>query len=100
METDQNQKIGPAVSSLVGRGQNQSSGAEVYSVGVTDRNPNPGALNFVYVEEEKDLNQRLSYGHLGRKKSPTCDCDASWVMSLYDISYVWGKSLKIKEYRL
>lgn len=64
---------------------------------VTDLNQNPGALNFVYAVEEKDLSQRLSYCHLGRKKRPTCDSDVSWVKSLYDISYGWGKTLEIKQ---
>lgn len=44
---------------------------------VTDLNQNPGALDFVYAVEEKDLNQRLSDCYLGRKKSPTCDSDVS-----------------------
>lgn len=42
---------------------------------VTDLNQNPGALTFVYSVEEKDLNQRLSDCHLGRKKGPTRDSD-------------------------
>lgn len=77
METDQNQKIWPSVSSLVEIGQNQSSDVYVYSVEVKDLNQNPCALNFAYVEEEKDLNLRLSNYHLGRRKSPTRDSDVS-----------------------
>lgn len=77
VETDQNQKIGPSVSSLVETGQNQSSDVQVYSVEVTDLSQNPCALNFAYVEEEKDLNLRLSDCHLHRRKNPTCDSDVS-----------------------
>lgn len=63
-ETDQNQKIWSSVSSLVERGQNQSSSALVYSLEVTGPIQNPGALDAVYVEAVKDLNQRLSGSHL------------------------------------
>ena len=64
---------------------------------MTDWNRNPGALNSVCAVEEKDLNQRFSYCPLGRKKSPMCDSDVSWVESLCDVSYGWGKSLEIEE---
>lgn len=42
---------------------------------VTYLNQNPRALCFVYSMEEKDLSQRLSNCHLGRKKGPTCVSD-------------------------
>lgn len=63
VETDPNQETWSPVSSLVERGQNQSFGAEVYSVEETDLNQNPEALDF-YAVEEKDRNQRLSGSHL------------------------------------
>lgn len=97
METGQNQRIWPSVSSLVERGQNQSCGAQVYFVEVTDLNQNPGALNLVSSAEEKGLNQRLSDCHLGRRKSPTCDSDVFEVTNSYEIFYGWVKSLEIEE---
>lgn len=53
----------------------------------TDLNQSPDALDFVSSVEGRDLNQRLSDCHLGRKKSPTCDSDVFQVKSLYEISY-------------
>lgn len=71
--TYQNQKTRAAVSSVVERGQSQSSGVGVCSAEVTGLSQNPGALNLVYSVEVTDLNQKLSDRHWGRTKSLTCD---------------------------
>lgn len=77
VERDQNRKICSSVFSGVERGRSQSSGVSVYSVVVTDLNQNPGALNFFFSVEEKDLNQTLFGRHLSRKEQSKNDYDIS-----------------------
>lgn len=64
VETNQNPKIQSSVSSLVERGQNQSSAVLVYSLEATDLSQKPGTLHSVCAVEVTDLNQRLSGSHL------------------------------------